>query len=327
MSDNDVDTGTASVAGADATVAAHETATADVKAAAAQADSKTISADAAASVADAKPAAAQADTKAASSDAAAAVADAKPAVAEGAVKSVSSDAAAAVAKSAAADGQVKAMSPDAAATLAKSAAAESAVKAVASADSNAAVTDAKPAAAGTSWRDRLRIPGGTKSVVAARAALAVALGAAVASTGYFFVQNQDNKALLEAHEEARTAACAYAPVLANYDAKNLDAYFAAVLDGATGDWKKQFDDTSRELKEVLTQGEVVSKANDVQCAVKSGDETSAEAIVVIGQTITSVGTQGKPAPGQLSMVMRMAKVDGKWLVNKVNSPLVPAPQQ
>lgn len=190
-----------------------------------------------------------------------------------------------------------------------------------------ASAEAKGAAVKSSWRDRLRIPGGTKGVVAARAAVAVLLGGAIASTGYFFVQNKDNEALLAAHEEARAAACAYAPVLANYDAKNLDAYFTAVLDGATGDWKKQFDDTSRELKEVLSQGEVVSKTNDVQCAVKTGDETSAEAIVVIGQTITSVGTQGKPAPGQLSMVMRMAKVDGKWLVNKVNSPLVPAPQQ
>ncbi|WP_328406497.1 hypothetical protein [Nocardia sp. NBC_00403] len=36
-----------------------------------------------------------------------------------------------------------------------------------------------------------------------------------------------------------------------------------------------------------------------------------------------MGTQGKPAPGQLSMVMRLAKVDAKWLVNKVNSPLAP----
>lgn len=190
-----------------------------------------------------------------------------------------------------------------------------------------AAADAKSAAAKPSWRARLGIPGGAKGLVAARAAVAVLLGGALASTGYFFVQNKDNEALLAAHEEARAAACAYAPVLANYDAKNLDAYFTAVLDGATGDWKKQFDDTSRELKEVLSQGEVVSKTNDVQCAVKTGDETSAEAIVVIGQTITSVGTQGKPAPGQLSMVMRMAKVDGKWLVNMVNSPLVPAPQQ
>ncbi|ASF11470.1 hypothetical protein NBRGN_057_00310 [Nocardia brasiliensis NBRC 14402] len=154
---------------------------------------------------------------------------------------------------------------------------------------------------------------------------AVLLCAAVVSSVVFFVQNRGNKAVLEANADARAAACAYAPVLADYDAKQLDPYFAAVLAGATGDWKKQFDSTSRELREVLTQGEVVSKVNDVQCAVKTGDENSAEAIVVIGQTITSMGTQGKPAPGQLSMVMRLEKVDGHWLVNNVNSPLAPPP--
>ncbi|MFI9401535.1 hypothetical protein [Nocardia sp. NPDC052316] len=157
-------------------------------------------------------------------------------------------------------------------------------------------------------------------------AAAVLLCAAVTSSVVFYVQNNGNKATLAANADARAAACAYAPILADYDAKKLDAYFAAVLDGATGDWKKQFDSTSQELREVLTQGEVVSKVNDVQCAIKTGDEHSAEAIVVIGQTITSMGTQGKPAPGQLSMVMRLEKVDGRWLVNKVNSPLAP-PQQ
>ncbi|WP_280427371.1 hypothetical protein [Nocardia brasiliensis] len=154
---------------------------------------------------------------------------------------------------------------------------------------------------------------------------AVLLCAAVVSSVVFFVQNRGNKAVLEANADARAAACAYAPVLADYDAKQLDPYFAAVLAGATGDWKKQFDSTSRELREVLTQGEVVSKVNDVQCAIKTGDQNSAEAIVVIGQTITSMGTQGKPAPGQLSMVMRLEKVDGHWLVNNVNSPLAPPP--
>lgn len=172
-----------------------------------------------------------------------------------------------------------------------------------------------------------RLRPGKRGTVAVRAAAAVLLGASLASSVYFFLQDREGDALLAAQEQARAAACEYAPVLADYDAKNLDGYFTAVLAGATGDWKKQFDDTSRELKEVLSQGEVVSKANDVQCAIKSGDETSAEAIVVIGQTITSLGTQGKPAPGQLSMVMRMEKKDGKWLVNKVNSPLAPTPQQ
>ncbi|MEV0249055.1 hypothetical protein AB0H76_20800 [Nocardia sp. NPDC050712] len=160
--------------------------------------------------------------------------------------------------------------------------------------------------------------------LAVRATAAVALGAAVVSSIYFFLQDRQGDRLIQARAEAQAAACKYAPILSDYDAKSLDTYFAAVLDGATGDWKKQFGDTSKDLKEVLAQGEVVSKTTDVQCAIKSGDERSAEAIVVIGQTITSLGTQGKPAPGQLSMVLRLEKTDGKWLVNKVDSPLAPA---
>jgi Mce-associated membrane protein len=171
-----------------------------------------------------------------------------------------------------------------------------------------------------------RLPGRAGALVF-RAVVAIILCAAVASSVVFYLQNRGARATIDANADARAAACKYAPVLADYDAKNLDTYFAAVLDGATGDWKKQFDSTSKELREVLTQGAVVSKVNDVQCAVKTGDENSAEAIVVIGQTITSLGTQGKPAPGQLSMVMRLAKVDGRWLVNKVNSPLAPPLQQ
>ncbi|MEU7142670.1 hypothetical protein ABZ942_24705 [Nocardia sp. NPDC046473] len=174
---------------------------------------------------------------------------------------------------------------------------------------------------------RSRLISGRAGRIALSAAAAVLLCTAVTSTVVFYLQNKGNKAIIDANADARTAACKYAPILADYDAKKLDAYFAAVLDGATGDWKKQFDGTSKELRDVLTQGEVVSKVNDVQCAIKTGDETSAEAIVVIGQTITSMGTQGKPAPGQLSMVMRLEKVDGRWLVNKVNSPLAPPPQQ
>ncbi|RDI66552.1 hypothetical protein [Nocardia pseudobrasiliensis] len=169
-------------------------------------------------------------------------------------------------------------------------------------------------------RGRWRISLGRKAI-AAQAGTVALLGAAVGVGAYYYVQNDDGRELLAAHEDARQAACRYGPVLADYDAKNLDPYFAAVLDGATGDWRKQFDSTSKDLRDVLAKGEVVSKAEDVQCAIRDGDRASAEAIVVIGQTITSLGTQGKPQPGQLSMVMRLEKDGGRWLVNKVDSPL------
>ncbi|UFS93893.1 hypothetical protein [Nocardia huaxiensis] len=162
---------------------------------------------------------------------------------------------------------------------------------------------------------------GARATVGLRTAAAAIVGASVASSVYFFLQNERSTELIDAREAARSAACNYAPLLATYDAKNLDAYFTAVLDGATGDWRTQFDSTSKDLREVLTQGQVVSKATDVQCGIRTSDESSAEAIVVIGQTITSLGTQNKPSPGQLSMVMRLEKQGDRWLVNKVNSPM------
>ncbi|MFF2554548.1 hypothetical protein ACFVUS_26345 [Nocardia sp. NPDC058058] len=179
-------------------------------------------------------------------------------------------------------------------------------------------------------KPRLRTPTlpsiGPRGRIALRAAAVVALAASIGSSVFFFQRSQHDSDLLAAQEDARAAACKYAPVLVTYDAKNLDAYFNAVLAGATGEWKTQFDNTSKDLRDVLTQGQVVAKANEVQCAIRTGDQNSAEAIVVIGQTITSLGTQGKPAPGQLSMVMRLEHSGDHWLVNKLNSPLVQPPQ-
>lgn len=168
---------------------------------------------------------------------------------------------------------------------------------------------------------------GPRGLIAALAVAVVLLIGAVGVAGYLFVQERNKAETLAAHDEARQAACSYAPVLAAYDAKNLDPYFAAVLAGATGDWKKEFETTTSELREALVAGQVVSTAGDIECAVKSADATSAEVVVVIGQTISSLGTQGQPAPGQLSMVMRMEKTDGRWLVNQMITPLAPAGSQ
>ncbi|MGW2662871.1 hypothetical protein ACWCW7_18050 [Nocardia tengchongensis] len=194
----------------------------------------------------------------------------------------------------------------------------------------AETSTAKPETLGRKWKSRLRAPAlptlGARTRIAVGAAVVFALAASLGSSIYLYRYDGHNRDLLAAQEQARAAACAYAPLLATYDAKNLDAYFTAVEKDATGDWRKQFDATSKELRDVLTQGQVVSKATDVQCAVRNADRDSAEAIVVIGQTITSLGTQGKPAPGQLSMVMRLERSGDRWLVNKVNSPLAQQPQ-
>ncbi|MBY8857793.1 hypothetical protein K7711_15005 [Nocardia sp. CA2R105] len=187
-------------------------------------------------------------------------------------------------------------------------------------DSDTAEASAEPRAR------RIRRPRlGRAGRIAVSGVVAILFIAAVASSVYFYLQNQHNKTTLTAREQARDTACKYGPVLATYDAKHLDTYFQAVLAGATGDWHKQFDSTSKDLRDVLVKGEVATTVNDVQCAIVSGDATSAQAIVVVGQSITSLGTQGKPEPGQLSISMRLEKDGGRWLVDKVDSPLATTP--
>ncbi|WP_278265858.1 hypothetical protein [Nocardia sp. AG03] len=147
----------------------------------------------------------------------------------------------------------------------------------------------------------------------------------VAASGIAVWSAVDNHHL-RSREDARTAAqqaaCAYAPTLARYDAKDLDTYFAAVLAGATGEWKSEFDATSKDLRDVLVQGQVVSTVGTVECALTSADESSAEAVAVIHQTITSLGTQGAPTPGQLAVTMSLRKDADRWLISKVGSPLL-----
>ena len=54
------------------------------------------------------------------------------------------------------------------------------------------------------------------------------------------------------------------------------------------------------------------------------DESRQEAIVVIGQSITSLGGNGQPQPGQLSMVLTLENDNSEWFVDKVDAPLLAA---
>ncbi|NMN95236.1 hypothetical protein [Antrihabitans stalactiti] len=149
---------------------------------------------------------------------------------------------------------------------------------------------------------------------------AVLLVAAIALAGFFFFQYKSKNDTLDAQASARDAACAYGHVLGDFDAKNLDAFFTRVLDGGTGDWKTHYDSQKEALRKLYTDGQVVSKAKSVECAVVSGDTTHAETIIVLGQTISTAVEDGKPSDTSATMLLSFDKVDDRWLVSKVQSP-------
>jgi Mce-associated membrane protein len=152
---------------------------------------------------------------------------------------------------------------------------------------------------------------------------ALLLVAAIALAGFFFLQFKSKNDTLSAQESARNAACAYGNVLGDFDFKNIDTFFTRVLDGGTGDWKTQYTAQKEALRKLYTDGQVVSKVKSVDCAVTSGDEDHAETIIVLGQTIATAMEDGKPQDTSAAMMISFDKVDGKWLVSKVNSPGAP----
>lgn len=176
-----------------------------------------------------------------------------------------------------------------------------------------------PEEAGPAAVSSARRPRTTAIVVALAIALGIGGGAA---GGYFGWQNHRAGELERSRTDARAAACAYGSVLSTYNATDLDAYFTAVLDRATGAWKQEFESTSTDLREVLIQGQVQSTAGSVDCAIATSGADTAEAIVVVDQSIASVGTQQQPRRGQLSITLSLTKSGDRWLTSKVSSPLL-----
>ena len=152
---------------------------------------------------------------------------------------------------------------------------------------------------------------------------ALLLAATTAGAVYFYLQFDEQRDIDDARAAAAAAACDYARDLANFDFNNLDPYFSTVLDGATGEWKSQFDAQRDRLREVYTSGAVVSQVTEARCATMSGDRDSAEALVVITESIANLATESQPQLAQIAMTFTLDNVDGRWLVGKLSAPQLP----
>lgn len=144
----------------------------------------------------------------------------------------------------------------------------------------------------------------------------------VAGTSLFFWNQETN--LRDAYDAAQKAACAYAPKLGNYDSANLDPFFKGLIDGATGEAKKRFTDTSKfqELRNVLKEAKATSTIDDAQCGVRGGTTDQVDVVIVMAARSGSVGTQGQMVPKQVGVVATMSLVNGKWLCSKLDAPFL-----
>ena len=155
------------------------------------------------------------------------------------------------------------------------------------------------------WRQYLR-----------RSALPLLLAASLLVSGFLGWKQWQAHQLNEAGEQARQAAIAYAGVLTSIDSNNVDQNFRQVLDGATGEFKEMYTQSSVQLRQLLIDNKATAHGVVVDSAIASESMGKVVVLLFIDQTVTNA-QMPDPRIDRSRIKMTMEKVDGRWRTAKV----------
>lgn len=149
-----------------------------------------------------------------------------------------------------------------------------------------------------------------------RSILPLLLVASLAVSGFLgWRQWQDHRVKL-AGEQAQQAAIAYAQVLTSIDSNKVDENFRQVLDGATGEFKDMYTQSSVKLRQLLIHNKATAHGVVVDSAIQSESMNKVVVLVFIDQTVTNTAAPD-PRIDRSRIKMTMEKVDGRWRASKV----------
>jgi Mce-associated membrane protein len=138
-------------------------------------------------------------------------------------------------------------------------------------------------------------------------------------TGYLAYELREQSRTQDARREALAAARDAARVLFSYDHEQLDEDFAAGLALATGEFREEYERTTREVvRPVAEQYDAVVEAAVVEAAVVSAEPERVVALVFLNQTTTSTRVEG-PKIDQSRVRMALVRDDGRWRVEQVTA--------
>lgn len=160
-----------------------------------------------------------------------------------------------------------------------------------------------------------------RTKIARQVLVVLALAALVLSGAVFYLLNQvnDARAADEAGDEAVSSARAHAQDLLSYDYRSLDSDFQRGLAATTGGFHTQYQQTTSQLvRPQATQQKVIVQAAVMNAGLISTDGDSAQVLLFVDRVTTKAG-QKKPTFNQDRVRMSMTKVNGKWLVSKLDA--------
>ncbi|MFV8320530.1 DUF3329 domain-containing protein [Mycobacterium sp. 23] len=163
----------------------------------------------------------------------------------------------------------------------------------------------KPKRFNRPWRHYLR-----------RSIMPVLLAASLGVSGYLgWLQWQAHQVKV-AGQEAQQAAVKYAGVLTSIDSNNVDENFRQVLDGATGEFKDMYTQSSVQLRQLLIDNKATAHGVVVDSAIASESANKVVVLVFIDQTVANMAVPD-PRIDRSRIKMTMEKVDGRWRASKV----------
>lgn len=148
---------------------------------------------------------------------------------------------------------------------------------------------------------------------------AVLLVASMVTAAVLAWDLRNQRVIDDAGQQALAAAQQYAVVLTSVDAAKLDSNFATVLDGATGEFKDMYSQSSAGLKQVLIDNKAQATGTVLAAGIKSATPERVEVMLFVDQAVTNA-LNPEPRLDRNRIIMTMEKINGRWLASNVELP-------
>lgn len=145
------------------------------------------------------------------------------------------------------------------------------------------------------------------------AVLAVVL---TASSGWLGFQLYERGEVDRRHQDILAAARQSVLNFTSLDHRHYDRDSKAVLNGATGEFKKQFSAQTAELTKIVAENKSVSEGQIIDAGIAQADDRTARVLVVADGKVTNVAAPEGTSRNyrlQLDLVFE----DGQWLTSNV----------
>lgn len=147
-------------------------------------------------------------------------------------------------------------------------------------------------------------------------ALLTAVLAGVAYGGWLFLERHRSEV---AAAQALDAATRYAVTLTSIDSGDLDQYLADIRDGSTDQLQDMYAKSGARLQQRLADKNVVAHGRVVDSAIKSATPTTVRVLLFIDESVSNADDPD-PHIDRSRVDMTMTKVDGRWLVARMEMP-------